>query len=342
MANVQQQFILFHDTIKLDYDSNSTLREKRDIVLKKLKDSISDDAPSYEPFHQGSYALFTGVVPLDGEFDIDVGLMFDMDKNDVEPVEAKEWVYEALKNHTDDVSVKTPCVTVTYKEDGQPSYHVDLTVYAANNSDTKTYLAKGKLNSSSDNKFWDESYPKELVEKINTHFDDKDDRSQFRRTIRYLKRWKDENFSSTGNSKPTGISFTIAAINYMTPKYTIIDAFANKREYDDLQCLITFVDETIKAFRQIFHENEWAERLEVIEPFTGKDLLEKMTNNQMKSFKEKLESLLSALVAAEDQVDPVEACKTLQEQFGPDFPVPSPSDTGEKKQKVVATVSSSA
>ena len=64
MVNLQKEFIDFHNEIKLD-DENQILRDKRDILLKKLKENISDDAETYTTFNQGSYAIGTGVKPED-------------------------------------------------------------------------------------------------------------------------------------------------------------------------------------------------------------------------------------------------------------------------------------
>ena len=69
MVNLQDAFLEFHDNIKLD-DENETLREKRDILLKVLKDHISDEAASYSTFNQGSYAMGTGIKPDNGDYDI--------------------------------------------------------------------------------------------------------------------------------------------------------------------------------------------------------------------------------------------------------------------------------
>ena len=67
--NLQKEFIEFHDNIKLE-DENETLREKRDILLNKLKKNISEEAASYTHFNQGSYAMGTGVKPEDGDYDM--------------------------------------------------------------------------------------------------------------------------------------------------------------------------------------------------------------------------------------------------------------------------------
>ena len=83
----------FHDKIKLDYDTNAELREKRDILCGIL--SNSDRLPTFEKLDQGSYSMYTGVIPLDGkEYDIDVGLRFNFCKNDYTPLYFKEIIQE--------------------------------------------------------------------------------------------------------------------------------------------------------------------------------------------------------------------------------------------------------
>jgi len=77
-----------------------------------------------------------------------------------------------------------------------------------------------------------------------------------------------------------------------------------------------------------------------VDPYS--DLCEKMTNKQMEKFKEKLETFQAVLEAAEDEVDPVEACKKLKGEFGDDFPVPPPEDTAKAKSVAITTTSSSA
>ena len=98
MPAVQKQFEDFHSAICFDEDDEkATLREKRDIIIKALKDNLGDDVPSFTNFNQGSYSMHTGVVPLDGNFDIDVGLVFDCDQNKFpDPVVLKKKVRDAV------------------------------------------------------------------------------------------------------------------------------------------------------------------------------------------------------------------------------------------------------
>lgn len=339
MALCQKQFIDFHEKIKLKLE-NQILSEKRDIIIKRIKENLSvGEHKPFTIFNQGSYAMKTGIVPLDGNYDIDVGLYFDMSQDDALPIEAKRWVFKAVEDHTDNVVYKKPCVTVTYSA----GYHVDITVYAANNANGKVYLAKGKPSSSSEDKFWDESNPKDLIEEIKCHLPDVDDRKQFRRVVRYLKRWKDVNFSGV-NGKPTGIALTSCAYHWLSVQKET-EPFTARKTYKDLDALIHLVQQMVWLFVdeyvEIDGEYKLMPRLKVNLPVEPKpDLFEKMTFSQMKIFKEKLESLLKGLEEAKTKVDPVDAAQILQKYFGSDFPVPPKSTTG-KKSVAAAVIPSS-
>lgn len=353
MANVQRQFEQFHDAIKLGhYDENAELREKRDRVLHHLENGLQrlfadkgEKPPVFESFDQGSYAMGTGVKPLDSDYDIDEGLRFKIAKNDHrDPVVVKEWVYRALEGHTQRVEVRRPCVTVYYQERDEPVYHVDLAVYSDGscNSDGKIYLAKGKLNSDENHRFWEEADPQGLIACIKNHFQDSEDAAQFRRTIRYLKRWKDVKFPHRGNAAPIGIGVTVAAYYWFAPE-KIVNTFDNTRRYDDLASLQRFVRAMLGHFRPVYSNGAWVERLQVPLPVAPRtDLFEKMTDTQMADFKAKLEKLLDAIEAAREMVDPVEACTLLRGQFGDDFPVPPKEETARRSAPAIISSSSSA
>lgn len=355
MADVQTYFEIFHEAIKLkQFDENQTLRDKRDIVLDKLKSRLKvifedkgEIVPTYDIFDQGSYKMGTGVIPLDIDFDIDVGVSFKVKKDDYpDSVDVKKWVFDALDGHTKKVDMRWSCVTVFYQKDkdDEPVYHVDLAVYSDEscNSDGKKYIAKGKLNSMAENKSWEISDPKGLVDKVSNKYSG-DDKSQFIRVIRYLKRWKDFKFSSDGNTAPIGIGLTISVYNWFTPNKTLTDILANKYKYNDMQATKSVVKGMLENFAYYLAGSETVERLKVKLPVDPQsDLFEKMTNSQMTTLKEKLNNLLDALSSATDEVDPVKACETLKKVFGDDFPVPEKPDTGEKKSPAIVTSSASA
>ena len=225
MANIQTYFNKFHEVIRRSYDDDSILREKRDLLLSDLREGLrrrfqaaTIKIPRYEPFNQGSYAMGTGIAPVTGEdYDIDVGLIFHLPKENYSAVEVKRWVYEALRSGNRTVEIKRPCVRVQYHRAGEESYHVDLAVYSGGNSnrDNQTYLAKGFLGSAPENQKWEISEPKGWIETFQQKFrNQEEDRNQFRRVIRFLKRWKDFNFGADGNGRPTGIAMTAYAFNW--------------------------------------------------------------------------------------------------------------------------------
>lgn len=345
MADLQGEFRAFHDSIALDGEK-AVLVEKRERILSRLSEGIARQRregaviPSYRHFNQGSYAMRTGVKPLDGEFDLDVAILFDLDKSaHADPVAVKEWVFDSVKSHTTDVKMKGPCVTVTYIEQGEPKYHVDLAIYAAANSDGKHYLARGRQGSADTHRVWEESDPKALINTLNDRFADTEDDAQFRRVIRMMKRWRDSNFPSGGHASPRGIALTAAALQWFRAVKTQ-DFFKNKTTYDDHAALRDFVRQMVNSFSALWDPDakSYIERLSVRLPVApGNDLFERMTFGQMVTFKERLDRLLIALDAAKHDPDPHSAGTVLQREFGEDFPVPSKDDTAVPHKKAIVS-----
>lgn len=343
---LQKQFEKFNTNIKMDYDENSELASKRDILINKLR--ADEDLPSFTEINQGSYAMYTGVKPLDNkDYDIDVGLRFNVNKDDYKPLDLKEKVYEILKEHTDyGAEIKQPCVTVTYKKNGNIGYHVDLVIYAyEDKSDTNSqmYLARGKSGSKPENKKWEEADPMGLKDKIMDKFDDEDERAQYRRIIRYLKRWKNKVFKSNGNSEPPGIGITLLAYEKFEPKYKITDYVTLSREYNDLDALIYLVKQVKNMFSYKTYENgRLLYRIKLDLPVTPEtDVFFKMTDIQMTDFKDKIEKLLTDLEAVNDEAEVVEQCEKLKDIFGDDFEVPEKKATAKKQFCMFAPNSSS-
>lgn len=323
MVNLQKEFLDFHNEIKLD-DENQILRDKRDILLNKLKDNISDDAASYTTFNQGSYSMGTGVKPEDEDYDIDVGIRFDIDHDDYkDPIVPKKWVRDALDGHTKSVKIRRSCVTVTYQKDDEPVYHVDFAIYANNNTCGKMYVAKGKEFSDVENKVWELSDPLGLIDAINGKYTDTEDRYQFKRTIRYMKKWKMHNSSFSGNGVPTGIALTVLAYNIFAVSKEY-DFYASKYVYNDFNALHSFV----LAIKNCFVW-QYSSELETfyhsiaaylpVDP--GNNLFEKMTENQMESLYQEISTMLNKLDEASEKTKKSEACEIMVELFGEDFPV---------------------
>lgn len=340
--SVQTEFLAFHDRIKLDYDVRSELAEKRDILIGILRDS--GKLPGFEVLNQGSYGMHTGTEPLDDkEYDIDVGLRFNINSSDYEPMELKNTIQDILKNHTEyGAIIKKPCVTVTYKKDGEVAYHVDLVVYAYEDNDnhgSQMYLARGKDNDP-DEIFWEKSDPKGLTDYINDAVDE-DNRDQYRRVIRYVKRWKNLKFDSDGHAEPASIGITLIAADHFV-------AYTSDDGYDDLNAVLSLANSIsgLFKFECVNDKGRYLYRIKYSMPSSlsfesDTDTFVKMTDSQMTDFKDKIEKLIRDLDAAKVEADEVEQCKKLQKIFGDDFHVPEVKNVSKAQRNYIPSSSAS-
>lgn len=350
--SLQKYFNDFNKAIKMDYDVKSELKDKRDILLDILRKS--DEIPSFSEYNQGSYSMHLGVEPLDKEYDIDVGLRFKVNCEDYnDPVEIKQKIYDLLDNHTEyGAKIKKPCVTVTYKKDGEAAFHVDLVTYTyedKDDTDSQLYLARGKQ-SEADETYWEKSDPVGLTDYVNEKYkgeESKEDREQFRRVIRYIKRWKNKVFSSNGNAEPPSIGITLIAVDKFVSSKTY-DVLEEKNVYDDLEALISFIT-TIKnlfRFKGVSENGRCLYSIEYCLPSalnfeTNNNVFKKMSEHYMTDFKEKIDKLISDLNDVKDETDEVEQCKKLNKIFGEDFPVPEKKDAAKRQMNYIPSTSSS-
>lgn len=336
MANLQKEFLTFHENIKIGtYEgkyANNTLREKRDLIINKLKEKlkakVEEGYPQFvKSFNQGSYALNTGIKPIDGDYDIDVGVLLDCYIEDYKPVDLKDLVAECIEHTNRTVNVSRSCVTITYIKDGEPDYHVDLPIYAksSDESDDTYYLAKGRKNLKEEDRFWQESDPEGLTDLINGLYKDdenyelegKTQRKQFRRCVRYLKRWRNHK-----NVYLHSIALTIATYHWLEPD---VD------EQNDNQVMLSLVEAILDNFN-------WSGRLKIELPVTPKgDLLESVDDDAMTKLKEHFETLRDNLQSAIDNPDAHEASKALRKSFGDDFPEVAKNENAKKEESYVNT-----
>ncbi|MCY1704280.1 nucleotidyltransferase domain-containing protein [Deinococcus sp. SL84] len=325
MADIQRQFETFIDTIKLS-EEETTLREKREAVLNALDRGLKRDfakknqtPPRYKHFNQGSYSLKTGIKPVDdgSDYDIDVGIVFavDPDTYQDDPGIIKRWVRDALDGHTDDIRIKTPCVTVTYKA----GYHVDLAVYAKSDMDISGELSLSWGKEFASEQSWQTNNPGELKRQIQETFGETE-RKQFRRVLRALKRWRDLTYkNATGHAAPVGVGLTIAGLTMFKPQ---VDIFNDTQ--DDRLATEVFVRNLLNAFRDLCwseKDQKYGRRLEVKVPFAPhSDVFARINNNNMAKLEGYLKNLLANLEAARDAEKNTVACKHMRVSFGEDFP----------------------
>lgn len=310
--SLQPLFRRFHEAIQLkNFGENAELREKRDRVLKRLRDNL---ARTFEPFNQGSYAMGTGIKPINGDYDIDIGVVFDLDCETFDPVTVKGWVHEAVKSHTARVEWRRPCITVYYSEAGEPIYHIDLAVFRKDPVAVggPLRLALGKQHSQQSERQWQPDGRQGFMELVKNRFSNSEDATQFRRVIRYLKRWKDVHFPSEGRWAPSGHALTVAAYHWFSPS---IQGWG--QGYDDLGATFGLVQNMLQHFRGVYADGAWSERLSLSSPVAPHDdVFARMTGEQMKQFKERLIKLSGWLTEARQ----TGSTAPLRRAFGTDFP----------------------
>ncbi len=330
MADVQKQFEEFHEKIRMDYEMASELREKREAVLKRIRKYLKDnDLPGFREIGQGSYTMKTGTKPIeDLEYDIDVGLRFDFHEDDYTADEVRGWIYEAVKDHTQRIEKKKPCIRVAY----EAGYHIDITSYAVWEENGKDQFRLARKDTG-----WTPADPPALLDYVNNfreaNFEDTEDNAtktdQFRRNVRALRRWNDVRMPYDSKAKPVGLAFVLLAVQRPLTRATFLDS-----RPDDRQSLATFARSVANTLGRVVAKKPTPEY---------DDLFARLTDEDMGEFKLAMGTLADALEFAGRTADPVKACERLQEVFGDDFPVPEAKDTATKtRAPAIVTSSSSA
>ena len=333
IMSLQKQFLKFNDTIALDYEKRSTLKDKRDKIINILRNC--KELPSFDILNQGSYAMHTGVEPIiknstPQEYDIDVALLFNEEKENVDPLEYKKIIYKTIDGITDyGAEIKKPCVTLTYKKNGERGYHIDLVTYTYDDldkEDKQLYLARGKSDSD-ENICWEKGDPRGLLEYIDTKISDVERREQCRRIVRYLKRWKALKFGNN-HSEPPSIAITLIAFdNFIFHKDNDLHALINI--VSTISNLFTFGGFNIDGSElyTIYYSLPSSLKID-----SFKNLFDKMSISQMTAFKSKIDKLLKDLQAVEIDPDLISQCEKLNKIFGEDFIVPEKKETSKKTQ----------
>lgn len=328
--SLQSLFMRFHEAIQLKrFDENAELREKRDRILKRLRENLPGSV-TFDWFNQGSYAMGTGIKPLDGDYDIDIGIILNNVVRSSNPYRdcskdkdfktVKGWVYTAIKSHTSQVDWRRPCITVYYKEAGEIIYHVDLAVLVRDDQNpAQLYLALGKEHESPSTCEWQLDDRQGFMDAIEKKCAG-DDGAQFRRVVRYLKRWKDENFPKNGHAAPTGLSLTVAAYYSFNPSKTP-DYYTGRSSYDDLFATLSVAKWLYGRFTQAWSTSAYGSTVHTVSltfPFEPRDdVFGKMTQQQQEEFYQRLGHFITNLEQARSSGH----AAYLRRAFGDDFPI---------------------
>ena len=329
---IQTHFDKFHDKIKLGRkdDAYKKARERDDSISNDVKDAFKEAGyPVVAEFIQGSLATSTAVVPIDGDYDIDRALVIDADSASDNPVDPKIETLEVLESRGfKNAKIKKPCVTADYASD---SVHIDFIIYKK--SSEQHYLAVGKKNSDENNREWSKADPRGLIDWINddtAYGEDADEiRAQFQRLVRYLKRWRDCQFSESVAAKVYSIGLTVMA------KKQLKWSFNTEGFRQDLIALRCTVSMMLDA---TYFCNEGNDQYRVSvslpkEPW--RDIFDGSSLDTGTQFRNKLQHLKDELIKVEDLTDERKQCEILNKLFGDNFVVPDPPKGESQTSKAV-------
>lgn len=330
---IQTHFNKFHDKIKLgrEDDAYKKARDRDDSIKADVKTAFDEEGyPVVSDFIQGSLKTHTGIVPISGDYDIDRALVIDEEEAPSNPVTPKKKALDVLEDRGfKNAKIKKPCVTADYASE---NVHIDFIVYKR--SGDQHYLAVGKKNSDENNREWSAADPLGLIAWINDDSDyDQDDAqdmlAQFRRLVRYLKRWRDVQFSDTVAAKVYSIGLTVMVKNEFKP------SFSAEGACQDLASLRATAEAILAAgYFAEEEDNKYRIRVDLpVEPW--RDIFDGSSLDTGTQLYNKLKYLREQLEKAEGLSDERQQCEILNKLFGDDFKVPDPPNRSSKARKAV-------
>ncbi len=284
MANLNSLFRQFDNELNISKTKKERMICSRDNLRETITAYFKENHPSYVPkfYIQGSYKLTTLIRTKEDTCDLDDGVYFKENPDNVTGTTLQKWVKEAV----DGITTVTPthkkkCIRVDYKAD----YNIDLPVFVFD--ETKELHPNLAVKDSG----FQKDDPKEFVEYFR-----KTKTDQMVRIIKYLKSWCDYK----RQDMPSGLAMTVLTL----------DCY---QDYDR--------DDIALKFTLIEIENKLKKCFECIMPTTPYDNLfsnysETKRNNFMNNLKAFIEDARKAL----DEKNILKASRFWRNHLGNRFP----------------------
>jgi hypothetical protein len=305
MSDCSSEFLEFNKRISLNKTDKKYLRSARNSIVKKIHKYFQEHSqcPKVEFKGQGSFSMGTIIKPVNGDYDIDVGIYlkgFSNWRNEwAKPETVSQWLIKALYNHTSIKPInKETCIRIRYKPtspNSNISYHVDLPIYIEyrNFWDAK----KTRIGLNGDNQWSKKSDPvgftRWFFEKCKKN---KADNKQLVRLVKYMKAWKD--FVSIDKKFPSGMALTILLSENFRPSCR-----------DD----IAFKETIRHSYNSLYGFLKSDRIYSPVEPYN--DVTSKLTPKQKQYFKECFEKLVDNAKLAIDESDSQKALHRWRMHF---------------------------
>lgn len=267
-------------------------------AYKTLSDYLQDklDLQQDQIYLQGSYANGTAVKPIEGgEYDVDVIVLCSKPEDSVDEAHAR--LRKTLSNNGNykhRIEQKTPCIRLTYANEGTIGFHVDVVPAR------QVAAGYGAVEIPMRGDGWHLTDPYSYTRWC------ADQGDSFARTVKLLKRWRDEN--QTVRSSVKSIILQVLISQHLSTR-AISDS---ERIIGTLRSLHSWIQNCTSApsiFNPVLPEENLAER------WTGKDF---------RQFKQCLAEAIEVIDQIEFAEDELEAIDHWQQLLGPSFPSLSP------------------
>lgn len=258
--------------------------ESKDHLRERIRNHFEKNHDGYTPkfFIQGSYKLKTLIRTKDDLCDLDDGVYFKSNPDNVTGTTLQSWVKEAVDGVTDATPThKKKCIRVDYKA----GYNIDLPVMVFDEDiDEHPHLAVKNSDFRDDD-------PKEFVEYFNENKTE-----QMRRIVKYLKAWCD----NKREDMPCGLAMTVLSLNHYQEN--------NRDDVAMKYVLIEMEKELERCFRCDM-------------PTTPKDnLFEDYTETMKNNFMANLHAFVEDAKAAIDEPNHRKSSRLWRKHLGNRFP----------------------
>ncbi len=285
MANLNYLFQEFNDELTVSESKKSKMKTSREHLRDRIRESFEKDHKGYVPkfYIQGSYKLKTLIRTKDDMCDLDDGVYFGSNPDNVTGTTLQLWVKEAVEGTTDATPThKKKCIRVDYKA----GYNIDLPVMVFDeDKDDHPLLAVKNSDFQIDD-------PKEFVDYFKKHKTE-----QMVRIIKYLKVWCDHKRAEM----PCGLVMTVLSLKCFQ---------GNDRDDVALKYILIEIEKQLKKnFRCLM-------------PTTPKDnLFEDYSETKKKNFMDNLSSFIEDAKKAIEESNHLKASKLWQKHLGERFPL---------------------
>jgi hypothetical protein len=287
MANCNNLFRDFDGEgyLKVPQSKIDSLETSDENARDEIRDYFKEHHPQYKPkfYRQGSNETGCMIRTKDDTCDLDDGVYFKSNPDNVTATTLQKWVKEAVDGITDSTpSHRKKCITLDFKA----GYNIDFPVLLFdkdNDEHPKLAVKDGGFQLDDPKEFYD-------------HFNNNSS-AQLIRIIRFLKAWGDYK----REKMPSGLAMTVLALNHF-----------QKNDRDDVSLKFTLI-EIERALKNAFI---------CVMPTTPKDdLFQNYDAARKDNFLDNLAAFINdAKTAVDDEKNQLKASKLWKKHLGDRFP----------------------